>query len=153
MRWIGEVLLYKDVVGRIGEVLLYKDVVGRIGEVLWYKDVVGRIGEVLLYQCFNSADLKQRNILVAQKWAELTDEERKIWSIKAEAMCENTTYVEPEITMETAQEPDSPEVPTSSLIESTLMKIQEKVCTCALLQAYIFYTVYWVHSVDYLCCK
>jgi hypothetical protein len=73
-----------------------------------------------------TSDLKQRNILVAQKWAELTDEERKIWSIKAEAMCENTTYVEPEITMETAQEPDSPEVPTSSLIESTLMKIQEK---------------------------
>ena len=77
--------------------------------------------------CF-CTDLKERNIIVAQKWAELTDEERKMWSIKAEALCEPAVYREqPEITIENTQPPESPEVVNSSIIETTLMKIQEKV--------------------------
>ena len=73
-------------------------------------------------------DLKERNILVAQKWAELTDEERKVWSIKAEAMCDSSSYQEPEITIDNTQPTESPEIVNSSIIETTLMKIQEKVC-------------------------
>ena len=72
-------------------------------------------------------DLKERNILVAQKWAELTDEERKVWSIKAEAMCDSSSYQEPEITIDNTQPAESPEIVNSSIIETTLMKIQEKV--------------------------
>ena len=74
-------------------------------------------------------DLKERNILVAQKWAELTDEERKVWSIKAEAMCDSSSYQEPEITIDNTQPAESPEIVNTSIIETTLMKIQEKVRT------------------------
>ena len=36
--------------------------------------------------CF-AADFRERNATVARKWAELTEDERKGWAAKAEAVC------------------------------------------------------------------
>eukprot|EP00731_Ephydatia_muelleri_P035662 Em0145g14a len=86
-----------------------------------------------------STDFRLRNAVVAQRWAELTEEERKHWALKAENVCSlsmqelnaqqqqqqqqqqqhslfapSPTSLTPEITTETV------------LIEKTLLAIQEK---------------------------
>ena len=39
------------------------------------------------------SDFRERNATVARKWAELTEDERKIWASKAEAVCSSSVQV------------------------------------------------------------
>ena len=72
--------------------------------------------------------MKERNTAVAQKWAELSDDERKAWSMKAEALSDPTFVTQPEDVSLDPQEM-TPEQVNSALIENTLLRIQEKVHT------------------------
>lgn len=72
-------------------------------------------------------DLKERNTAVAQKWAELTDDERKAWSMKAEAMSDPTFVAQDDVTLD--PQDLTPDQVNSALIESTLLRVQEKVHT------------------------
>lgn len=38
-------------------------------------------------------DFKERNAVVAQQWAELSDEERKQWGARAEVVCSTSIQV------------------------------------------------------------
>ena len=38
-------------------------------------------------------EFKERNAKVAQKWAELSEDERKQWALKAEATCASSLQV------------------------------------------------------------
>ena len=43
--------------------------------------------------CFVGPDFKARNAVVAHKWAELAEEERKQWASRAEAVCSSSVQV------------------------------------------------------------
>ena len=42
---------------------------------------------------FSVLDFRERNATVARKWAELTEDERKGWAAKAEAVCSSSMQV------------------------------------------------------------
>lgn len=66
-----------------------------------------------------SPDLKERNCVVAQKWSELSDDDRKAWSLKAEAVCEASLQRDSDTTT-------GESIPDSAIIEKALITIQEK---------------------------
>lgn len=66
-----------------------------------------------------SPDLKERNCVVAQKWSELSDDDRKAWSLKAEAVCEASLQRDTDT-------PTGDSIPDSAIIEKALITIQEK---------------------------
>ena len=66
------------------------------------------------------ADLKERNCVVAQKWSELSDDDRKAWSLKAEAVCEASLQRDNDTSV-------GDSIPDSAIIEKALITIQEKV--------------------------
>ena len=43
--------------------------------------------------CCDCVDFRERNAIVARKWAELTEDERKGWAAKAEAVCSSSMQV------------------------------------------------------------
>ena len=49
--------------------------------------------KMFLYTCFVVTDFRERNATVARKWAELTEDERKAWAAKAEAVCASSMQV------------------------------------------------------------
>jgi len=68
-------------------------------------------------------DLKERNCVVAQKWSELGEDERKAWSLKAEAVCEASLQRDSDPSSSASGE----SIPDSAIIEKALITIQEKV--------------------------
>lgn len=82
-----------------------------------------------------STDFRLRNAIVAQRWAELTEEERKHWALKAENVCSSSMQ---ELNAQQQQQQQhslfapspttlTPEITTETvLIEKTLLAIQEK---------------------------
>lgn len=87
-----------------------------------------------------STDFCERNALVAQKWAELTEEDRKQWGLKAESICsasiqelasphQPSSLLSPQRSLPSLLSPSTltPEMnPQESLVEKTLLVIQEK---------------------------
>ena len=64
--------------------------------------------------------------MVAQKWSELSDDDRKAWSLKAEAVCEASLQRDTDTST-------GDSIPDSAIIEKALITIQEKVllsCVC-----------------------
>ncbi len=79
-------------------------------------------------------EFKERNAKVALKWAELTEEERKQWALKAEAVCassiqEYIASAQPApLGLSSLLSPSmSSDLSTGSLVEKALLGIQEKV--------------------------
>lgn len=82
-----------------------------------------------------STEFRERNAVVAQKWAALSEDSRKEWAMKAEAVCSaaiqdmNPPQPAP-LGMETQRPLNhllSPELsPEGTLVEKTLLAIQEK---------------------------
>ena len=60
--------------------------------------------------------------MVAQKWSELNEDERKAWSLKAEAVCEASLQRDNDGTSSSGES-----IPDSAIIEKALITIQEKV--------------------------
>ena len=48
-----------------------------------------------------TSDFRERNATVARKWAELTEDERKGWAAKAEAVCSSSMQVHVHVHMYT----------------------------------------------------
>ena len=61
--------------------------------------------------------------MVAQKWSELSDNDRKAWSLKAEAVCEASLQRDTDTST-------GDSIPDSAIIEKALITIQEKVLLC-----------------------
>jgi len=61
--------------------------------------------------------------VVAQKWSELNEDERKAWSLKAEAVCEASLQRDSDASSSASGE----SIPDSAIIEKALITIQEKV--------------------------
>lgn len=59
--------------------------------------------------------------MVAQKWSELSDDDRKAWSLKAEAVCEASLQRDSDTSA-------GDNIPDSAIIEKALITIQEKAC-------------------------
>ena len=77
-------------------------------------------------------DLKERNCVVAQKWSQLSDDDRKAWSLKAEAVCEASLQRDTDTSA-------GDNIPDSAIIEKALITIQEKVNTI------LYHTYYSTH--------
>ena len=76
---------------------------------------------IFTYFGFCAVDLKERNCVVAQKWSELSDDDRKAWSLKAEAVCEASLQRDSDTSA-------GDNIPDSAIIEKALITIQEKAC-------------------------
>ncbi|XP_065908199.1 uncharacterized protein [Dysidea avara] len=108
-----------DITGNVPTLKVKKIVGGRRfkrvnGYNLFFSHYVRKNSEI-------SPELKERNCVVAQKWSELNEDERKAWSLKAEAVCEASLQRDNDGTSSSGES-----IPDSAIIEKALITIQEK---------------------------
>ncbi|XP_019851255.1 PREDICTED: uncharacterized protein LOC109581518 [Amphimedon queenslandica] len=72
-------------------------------------------------------DFKERNTIVATRWGELSEEERKQWATRAEAVCSTSIQEYNQQQQLVLQDSSSPVLSVEeNLVEKTLLQIQDK---------------------------